>query len=299
MTFYFKSKFSFYNFIFLKILFLFSIFFIPSSALSKDTITWYYPNFPPTNIVDGPYKGKGLLGNIYRQLFTYLDEYHHEKSIANFKRLIKNIELETNSCGAALLWNKDRAKVVTYSVPYFLVHPVRLIIKKQDLNKFSAYKQKNGTYSLNAILKDEKLYLGHSNGRSYSKILDESIKQLASDKNSVLSTQSFILGGLLKMLARNRLDYTLGYAHEVNFVSKSLDLENKFMTLTISESNDLIPVYIGCPKNKWGEKIIKELNPYLLKYRDSDTFYSTYLKWIDEEASKDYPKLVEDYFRSN
>jgi len=297
MTFYLKFKHIIFNLLNIKTIVLFIIFFIPSSLLSKDTITWYYPNFPPTNIVEGPYKGQGLLGSIYKQVFNHLDNYTHEKSIANFKRLIKNIKLETQSCGVALLWNKDREKVVEYSIAYFLVHPVRIIINKKDFMKFLPYIQNDGTYSFNAILKDEKLYLGYSNGRSYSKILDDSIKELTTDKNSILSTQSFILGGLLKMLTRDRIDYTLGYAHEMNFVSKSLNLDNKFMSLTIYESNDLIPVYVGCPKNKWGKKIIKKLNPFLLKYRDSNLFYSSYLRWLDKEAAKNYPKLVEQYFR--
>jgi len=278
-------------------IFLMLIFFLPSSVFSKDTITWYYPDFPPSIIYEGPYKGQGLLGSIYTQIFPYLENYDNKTAVANFKRLIKNIEKKTQSCAAAILWNQDRSKVVEYSVPYFLVHPVRLIINKKDFMKFVPYIQADGTYSLEAILKDEKLYLGYSNGRSYSKILDTVLTKLVSNKNSMLSTQSFIMGGLLKMLTRDRIDYTLGYAHEMNYLSKSLSLGNDFMTLTIYETNDYIPVYIGCPKNEWGRKIIDKLNPYLLKNRTSGLFYRAYLKWLDAEALKGYESSVKKYFK--
>ncbi len=277
----------------------FLFFIIPSYAISKDSIVWYYPNFPPSHIVDGPYKGQGLVVPMYKQIFPYLNEYNHKTSIANFKRLIKNIRLKTNTCGVALLRNSEREKVVEYSVPYFIVHPVRLIINEKDLKKFEPYKKNDNTYSLNEILKDEKLYLGYSNGRSYSKVLDNILEELVSSKNSMLSTQSFILGGLLKMLTRDRIDYTLGYVHEVNYLSKSLNIGDKFITLTIYESNDFIPVYIGCPKNDWGRKIINRLNPFLLNYRASGAFYNSYLKWLDEEALKGYEGSVKKYFNTN
>ena len=291
MTFYRTIK-----FMMCKILILMGFFIFPSLGFSKETVVWYYPDFPPSIIYAGPYKGQGLLGSVYGSIFPYLDEYEHKTAISNFKRVIKNIALGRNSCAAALLWNEDREKIVEYSLPYFLVHPVRLILNKKDLKKFEPYKQADGTYSLKAILEDEKLQMGYSNGRSYSKILDKIINKSISKKNSTLSTQSLILGGLLKMLHKQRIDYTLGYSHEMNYLSKSLNLGNNFMSLTIFEANDYIPVYFGCPKNEFGRKIIDKLNSFILKYRATGTFYNAYLKWLDEEALNGYEHSVKKYF---
>ncbi len=133
-------------------------------------------------------------------------------------------------------------------------------------------------------------------GRSYSKELDTVLDTWVNKENSMVTTQNSIFIGLLKMLVRNRIDYTLGYSHEMTYVSKDLKLKEKFLSLPITDANSLIPVYVGCPKNEWGRKIIKKLNPYLKLNRENIAYYGVYLQWLDPKAAQEYPLLVKEYF---
>ena len=70
-----------------------------NNLLAKDTITWQNPDFPPSYIKEGPFKGQGVGDSLYVQVFAYLDEYNHQTLIANFKRIIRDIEYKKNNPG--------------------------------------------------------------------------------------------------------------------------------------------------------------------------------------------------------
>ena len=276
--------------------FIFSlVYFIPISVYSKDTINWLYPDFPPTNIVSGAYKGQGVVNKMQKTIFKHLSNYEHIEVTANFARILENMKKKQNICSSALLWNESRAKIIEYSIESFWVYPNMLIIKKEDINQFKEYKDFNGNYSLEDILKDKKLILGYSFGRSYGTELDKILKQYVNSKNSIPIAQQSLLKGLLEMLERDRFDYTLGYSHEVGYVDKEYQIKGEFISLPLAEANKLIPVYIGCSKNEMGREIIKKLNKYLKKVRTTTEHYNPYLKWIDSNARDKYPKLIKSY----
>ena len=275
------------------------VYFIPINIYAKDTINWLYPDFPPTNIVSGTYKGEGVVNKMQKNIFKYLSDYEHREVTANFARILENMKKKQNICSSALLWNESRAKFIEYSIESFWVYPNMLIIKKEDIDQFKEYKDSNGNYSLEDILKDKKLILGYSFGRSYGTVLDKILKQYANNRNSMPIAQQSLLKGLLKMLVRDRFDYTLGYNHEVGYVDKEYKITGEFISLPLTEVNKLIPVYIGCSKNKRGRKVIKELNKYLKEVRTTDEHQNAYLKWIDSNARDKYPKLIKNYLIEN
>jgi len=275
-------------------LILFSI--LPSVLFSKDTIYWYHPIFPPINIVHGEYKEKGILDNINTKIFSHLKEYKHQKVIANFKRTIQSIAQKKNVCASGLLWNKLRATHVEFSVAHSLSQLLSLIIKKENLYKYETYKTSEGTYKLENILKDNSLFLGYSLGRAYSKNIDAILQKNISKGNSIGIGQHTVLKALLQMLHKGRIDYTIGYSYEMSYVASEFNLKSSYISLPIHNANELIPVYVGCPKNDWGKNIIKKLNPYILKNRLSKKFYSSSLRWMQIKDIKKFPSKIKLYF---
>lgn len=131
--------------------------------------------------------------------------------------------------------------------------------------------------------------MGYAPGRSYSKELDQVLKPRISLRNSQVVAQNTILSGILKMMARDRIDFTLGYAHEAAYISHSNKFESDFISLPIQGANKLIPVHVGCPKNSWGQAIIRRLNIYFQKARHDEQFYDAYLQWLEPETRASYP----------
>ena len=101
----------------------------------------------------------------------------------------------------------------------------------------------------------------------------------------------------LKMLSLSRIDYTLAYSHELNFVLNELQLPTQFISLPLYGLNSLIPVYVGCPKNEWGKKIIAKLNPYFKNTRQNEDYYNDYVRWLNPIERAEYPFLVNEYFK--
>jgi len=272
------------------------LFCLPLQASAKDLITWHHPDFAPSHIVSGPDEGKGITDPMEFFLFDNLPMYKHKLVVSNFKRIISTMAAKQNACSGAILKTPEREKVVEYSVPHLLIHPVRIIIKKGHAKRFAAYKDAEGNYSLVKLLQDGVLSLGYSHGRSYSKALDPIIAKHASKANSVKTARRTILEGLLKMLGRERFDYTLGYAYEViHFAKLDKDL-GKFESLPLSEQKTLIDVYVGCSKTDWGRAAIKEINKVLLKARATKAYYGHYLNWLDPYTAAGYSAVVEERF---
>ncbi len=268
----------------------------PNVLYAQGTITWHHPDFPPSYILEGKNRGRGTVDNIHQLVFAHLTDYEHKTTVANFRRIIQTIKARRDACAIAILWNEEREKIVEYSIPHFLVHPNRIIIRKNSLIQFEPYKELDGTYSLKKTLKGETLVFGYAPGRSYSKKLDQILHLFASDKNSIVVAQNTVLEGILRMLARGRIDYTLGYAHEVAYITSTGNLGENFISLPVTGANDLIPVYTGCPKNEWGRAIIEKLNRYYYKARSSKTFYGAYLQWLDINAKAQYETSVQYSF---
>jgi uncharacterized protein (TIGR02285 family) len=266
------------------------------AASTQDTINWYYPDFAPTNIVEGPFKGRDIVTKMYRNIFPTLSDYRHFITVANFHRTLEAMKAKEKVCAVAILKNKERSQYIAYSRQHFLVHPVRLIVLAHRLPDLLPYRQKDGTYNLADILGKGKLRLGYSLGRSYSKKLDDTLRQHVTDQNSVVSAQNPITAGLVKMLLRDRFDFTLGYAHEAAYFAKTLAQGKKIVSLPISGSTELNPVYIGCSANEWGRTIIKRLDKLIIKVRTDPAYYGGYLTWLDPETRKNYVQQVENYF---
>ncbi|MCW9045632.1 MAG: TIGR02285 family protein [Alphaproteobacteria bacterium] len=268
-----------------------------SQAQAKDLITWHHPDFAPSYILQGPDKGNGIIEPIERFILSKLPEYDHKIEVSNFKRIIRTLESGQNACAVAILKTPERAKMTEYSIPHFLVHPVRIIIRKSDLAHYTPYKKQDGTYSLETILKDNKVTLGYSHGRSYSKTLDNLISLHATKLNSVMTARRTILEGLLRMLDRKRFDFTLGYAHEALYFMRKSEKSYDFITLPISEQNTFNEVFVGCSKTDWGHKVIQQVNKILIKHRSKKSYYGSYLNWLDPIAAGEYPRIVAKAFK--
>jgi len=269
----------------------------PKNLLSKETISWYHPILPPFNIVEGKYKEKGIVDLFNKKIFLHLKDYAHKTIIATPRRIIKSITEQEQVCSSALLMNDSRKKIMQYSIPYILVHPNRIIIKKDALYKFEPYKTAKGTYKFSDILKNQSLFFGYSHGRSFSKDIDKTIKKLATKKNSIGVGQHAALKGLLKMLHKGRIDYTLGYSYELSYLEKEFKLNSSFTSLPIYNSNSLIPIYAACPNNEWGKTIITKLNKFFRSTRTTKEHYKSYLQWMETQNINEYHLLVQEYFK--
>jgi uncharacterized protein (TIGR02285 family) len=265
-------------------------------AEEKETILWLRPDFPPVYFIDGPNVGTGLGDRTSTYIFHRLSEYRHVQRVSNFKRIIKTLSVGKKACSMTLLKNREREKVIAYS-EQMLASPQNAIITLQrNRQAFAPFSGNSEAVSLKSLLLDSNLVLGYSNGRSYSNKVDQIIRAHTNQKNSAVTSGSNIFEGVMKMMQYGRIDYTIGYAYEGQYMAQRLGFEEKVISIPLQEHPDVVPVYIGCPKTDWGRHIIARLNPIIISSRSKPAFYGVYKKWMDPIAWKNYELFIQKHF---
>ena len=168
------------------LLFIFFSLLAPAMAADEKTLTWYHAHFPPVTIPDGPDAGKGFYDQITRFLIEKLPQYEHQLVIANYKRILQEIQGGQNVCCASLYKTAGRDKYTAFSLPVVVVLPNGITIKRADQRKFSPFVTIDRKIRLKEVLQAETLLLGVAMGRKYSGGIDETLSTYGHEKNMVV-----------------------------------------------------------------------------------------------------------------
>ena len=252
----------------------------------KDHIKWRVVDWSPMYIQNGIYKNQGIYDNIISNLSHDLKNYKHSKVIMNTTRVLYEMKQNKKICHPSVLKNTD-AKL---SVMNSIILPHQIIIHKKALNKLGNVKQ----YSLKKLLNNPNLKGGITLGR-YSKDINNIIDSIKNKKHLFL-TKNY--NSLVKMLLYNRVDYIIEYAAVVNFKAHELSMENRTISLDITDSKqkEFLSVYTACPKNKWGMEVVKKINTSLINESKNNFSLNSRIKWFSKEDQEKLKKLYEKYY---
>lgn len=266
-------------------------------ASGDNQITWYYANFPPVTIPDGPHAGTGFYDRITQFIIERLDGYTHDFQVANFKRIINEIRLQEPVCCATLYKTPAREDYVTFSIPVVVVLPSGVVARKTDRAKLSAYIRDDNTLSLESVLQDGNLRVGVSKGRAYTGEIDEILNRYRPSSLIEERAGKDVFQGLLAMLLAGRVDLIIGYPTEAQFVSRMFGQEDQVIFLPVAEMSQTYTLgHVGCPKNEWGQEIIEKVDLILKKHRATPEFTGYYEQWLDEDTIPAYRRITQDVF---
>ena len=265
----------------------------------KDTIQWYRAFFPPVTIPEGPDKDTGFFDRINELLIDHMPQYSHEYKTANFKRIIMEMKKGKNVCCPSLYKTEEREALIAFSVPAVVVLPNVVITKKASNDRLQPYLDSSGSLKLSELLHNEDMVLGISNGRKYSGGIDEILARHHGAGHVLLRSGKDVFKGLLHMLDADRVDYILGYPIEAQYFSRSLRNPDDFRIYFIAENKIAFTIgHVGCPKNDWGEQVIRSVDQVLTDHRRTPEFLGFYESWLDKETIGYYRRIVRRYFES-
>ena len=268
----------------------------PEQTQNTQKIVWLYPDVPPFNIDQGPNRGKGSIDLIEMFLTNALPEYQHLRDVASFVRTRNEIVAKDNICTAALLLYKDREAFIEYSIPYMVVLPVKLIIKKSDRYKVIPYLNQQGQVDIQDLLFSGLFKLGVSKGRRYgNKNLDEVIQNPVKPNSIYIRHGTDQLSGLLQMLTAvdRAIHGVLGYPDEAAYFSGQLDISMDSLELfPIKDDPEYNSVHIGCSKKSaLGKAIIAKLNPIIEANRRT-LFLDFATMWLSDDFAQAQRRLT-------
>ncbi|WP_421902340.1 TIGR02285 family protein [Maridesulfovibrio sp.] len=272
------------------------LFCLPQPAWSeKEAIVWYHADYPPGSIGSGPLKGTGYHDLFLQNLSNSLPEYSHSYRIANYSRIIKQLQT-SNSCCIALYKNAEREKFIQFSQPTIIGLSNGVLVLSKDFHKFKPFINADGRISICKLFNNSDLRLGISKGRRYTGAIDKLIQKNKDSDKIYIYYKKDVFEGLIKLLeAERNIDYTIGHPQEIAWLTRQGIVEDKFKFIPIKEITPYSIAYIGCTKNKWGKKVISRINQILEGNYDSE-YVNAHQNFLPPEGVKLHRKYLQEVF---
>ncbi len=262
----------------------------------REIVYWYISDFPPIYMVSGPDQGKGTGDERLRILFKRMPEFDHRIVEAPTVRTVEMIKTEANVCSATMLKTPDRAAFMEFSMPFLEKLSNGIITTRSRLTQLKPFINDKGELSVQALLSEGKVRLGILKGRSFGAGIDAVLKKYENSTSLVVVPGSTLLASrLLKLAKHDEFDAVVGYAHELRYLSKQLNLNEKdFVFIPVVEEPSVVPSFAACSKSPFGKRVMAAINRAL---SDSDTLradIASYRPWLDDETAVRYDRLMQD-----
>lgn len=141
------------------------------------------------------------------------------------------------------------------------------------------------------ILADGQLRLGVTRGRIYGGAVDKLLAPLdTSEANPavVWRAAADIGEGLYGMLQRERIDFTLGYAVEEQYLARQVPGQEPTVFLPLAENTAVLEVSFSCARTPWGKQTVTQLDSRLADPALRAQFQAFYEDWLTPESLQLY-----------
>ncbi|KGJ89157.1 hypothetical protein [Colwellia psychrerythraea] len=226
--------------------------------------------------------------------YQFSTEYIQSQSIA---RLLKKLP---NSCAPNRIKTPERLKDNIYSLPLNIYLSLKLYYKKNMKSSIlpkNALDENKRLKSLAALFTGKSTYtLGVNDGRSFGIFLDAQIAALEKH-NLVVRSGTESTTSLVKMLIKDRIDYTIEYPVNVHRVLKETAANISLESLEIVGSPSYIVGYVACSKSAVGKHVIKDINAALQKLYHSADFYQAHTRYLDKNDIANFNRAYQETFQ--
>ncbi len=265
----------------------------PSYSQKKE-IVWLTADFPPYEILSGPFKGKGNIGYMKKKVIESLNEYVHINMVANSKRIFHELKNQDMVSYASALKSKEREKHAIFSVPFLIARPNHVLVRKSKFDKFRPY-IRNGHLQLDRLITESDLLLGRSVGRSYGRVIDKILKKQNGHKNIWIFYDDLFKRSIIELIKKN-VDYIIGYPSEASYFLKITNKEDYIVPIPVEGTRRYHLGYFAFSKTPWGKSIVKRVNTVLKKHRNSVKFHKNLEFWLDSKGKKRYRSYVKEFY---
>ncbi|MCF4993978.1 TIGR02285 family protein [Pseudomonas syringae] len=267
---------------------------LPTWAQAKPTLIWLLRDLPPLTIFEGPKKGQGVIDQLLPQLIAGMPQYEHILMRVNRARGTQMLREQPFACDPSLIWNKERAQWLSFSIPAFRAVSNGLVVRQQDRQVLEPF-MVNGEVDLTAFLADGKSKVGVVAERSYGEFLDTLLRE-APTGSLLPHYGNDALSSLLSMQRLGRLQVVLGYWPEIDYQARQAQIaEDELVLLQVKGTGKYLSGHIGCSGTALGRQAIKEINQ-LLRTLPHDSLNQRYADWLEPGRREDYLQQARIFF---
>lgn len=267
---------------------------LSTGAQAKPTLIWLLRDLPPMTIFEGPKKGQGVIDQLMPMLMAGMPQYEHKVMRVNRARGLQMLHENPFACDPALLWSKERAQWVAYSIPAIRAVGNGLVVRQQDRAVLEPYLV-DGEVDLSALLAATDRKVGVVAERSYGEFIDTELHQAPSGALTAHYGND-ALSNLLSMQRLGRLQVVLGYWPEIRYQAKQAQInEDELEFYPIQGNGKYLSGYVACSDTTQGRQAIAEIN-HLLRTLPHERLNELYAAWLDPDRREDYLEHARLFF---
>ena len=239
-------------------------------------------------------KGLGVIDHLMPMLIAGMPQYEHKLMRVNRARGIQMLHEASFTCDPSLIWSKERAQWIAYSIPTFRAVSNGLVVRQKDREVLAPFLVE-GEVDLASLLANGKEKIGVVAERSYGEIVDDLLRQAPRDALT-LHYGNDALNNLLLMQRLGRLQVVLGYWPEIRYQAHLAQIaEDELLFYPIRGTGKYLSGYIGCSDTRQGRQAISEINQ-LLRTLPHDQLNQLYADWLDPAMRSDYLEQARSFF---
>ena len=267
---------------------------LPAWAEAKPTLIWLLRDLPPLTIFEGPKKGQGVVDQLLPRLIAGMPQYEHTLMRVNRARGMQMLHENPFACDPSLLWNKERAQWMVFSIPAFRAVSNGLVVRQKDREVLEPFLV-DGEVDLTAFLANGERKVGVVAERSYGGYLDELLKQAPSGSLTPHYGND-ALRNLLSMQHLGRLQVVLGYWPEIRYQALQAEIdEDDLVFFPIQGTGKYLSTHIACTDTTQGRQAIHEIN-HLLRTLPHEPVDQSYAEWLAPDMRADYLEQSRIFF---
>jgi uncharacterized protein (TIGR02285 family) len=254
-------------------------------------IVWASVDFPPFQIVDGPYQGTGSFDGMRDLLIREMRDVKHDLVQMNFVEREEAFKGGRLLCSPGMFHTPARERYLVFSKPTLVHLDNRLVFTKRNANRFPA----GSPVDLEKVFGDRWLVGGLIASRSFAPNIDALIRRYGGSPNVQL--RSLKPSQVLDLLLQGKIDYTIMFSHEAAFLERQAGKEGSLSYRQIAGTPPYILTQVACTRSAWGERVVARVNRLVRQQRNRPEYRQLSERWY-AEADKElirghYPQLIE------
>ena len=215
---------------------------LAGSAGATPQITWLQTDWPPHQIVSGPFQGQGTFDLLRQQLIAAMPEFTHSTRLVSLARLEQIFQQKTPGfCAVGTLYSEERSQNRLYSTPMAVGPAISIGFVQQNLLEHAAIR--DGEVDINQLALDSKLRGAYQPSRYYAPVIAQALQNPAGNLSRHAFTSELNAAALL---ANGRVDYVLEYPERMGYYNQLLSQPVKLQHLMISDATDASVSYVTC-----------------------------------------------------
>ena len=234
-------------------------------------------------------------------LMANLPKYQFQNKFVQNPSIDHLLNSIPNSCTANRLKTLEQPDNYLYSLPINLYLGLHLYYKKNDIIPSilpSMLNDKGKLTHLSSLFQHNHDYLlGIDNDRSFGEFLDAQLTNI-NEHNMIIRHAHIRSFPIAHMLFKDNVNYIIDYPFAIKNALASSAVNIKLVSLAIAGMPDYTLGHIACSNNKFGRRVIKDINKTLINLYKTKAFYKAHSRYLSEIDLANFNRAYEEAYRS-